>query len=67
MMEALRSSETLVLTTAARRNIPEDANRHNFVPRSPILDPLMMEAVCFSEALLLTGATRRNIPDDGIL
>jgi hypothetical protein len=24
MMEAIRSSETLVLTTAARRNIPED-------------------------------------------
>jgi hypothetical protein len=30
MMEAIRSSETLVLTSASRRNIPEDGILHSY-------------------------------------
>jgi hypothetical protein len=38
MMEAIRSSETLVLTTASRRHIPEDKfGRYYNIPKVSII------------------------------
>jgi hypothetical protein len=77
MMEALSSSETLVLTRATRSNITEDAilyshlrenlKFYSVVPSSPILVILMIEALGSSETSVLTRATRRNISEEGIL
>jgi hypothetical protein len=78
MMEAIRSSETSVLTRATWRNTPEEAILHSHrcenlksyianVLSSPILVRLMIDAIRSSETSVLTRATRRNIPEDGSL
>jgi hypothetical protein len=78
MMEALRFSETSVLTIGTRRNIPEESILElnflrrvlrllvtvNVVPVSQILVTLMIEAIRSFDTSVLTRATRRHIQED---
>jgi hypothetical protein len=71
MMEGIGSSETTVVTRAARRNILRSLRlllvTANVVLSSQIPITLMNKAFGSSETSVLTRATRRNIPEGGIL
>jgi hypothetical protein len=58
MIEAIRSSDTLVFSLLVIVNI---------VPSSLIISALMMEALRSPETSVLTGITRGHTPEDGIL
>jgi hypothetical protein len=66
MKEALGSSETSVLTTAAatsnRRSVRRLLVAASVVPSSPILVTLMKEALGSSETSVLTRATSQKTP-----
>jgi hypothetical protein len=62
MMEALRSSETSVLTRAARRNIPEDAIIHSH-SRENLKSYLKIDVWNCVCALLVEGALLLGGPE----
>jgi hypothetical protein len=67
MIEALDSSETSVLTRAARVISQKTAYFTANVVPNWLIFALMMEAIRSSETSVLTRATRRHISEYGIL
>jgi hypothetical protein len=66
MMEAIRSSETSVLTRGTH-SVRRFLVTAGVVPSSPSLVTLMKGALSSSETSVLTRASQRNIPVDAIL